>query len=133
MAGGLDLPTLGRLGLGSIAPLAGVPPATAPVLHGRLHPLGPGKDSTSGHWELMGVVQRSPLPTYPTGFPPSVVEQRTDLRRARRCRGKALWIEIQVEADDRRPGPLLDQAPSGIDDAHAWLLPAGADAANAVR
>jgi phosphopentomutase len=74
VVGGLNLPTLGGLGLGSIVPLTGVTPAAAPVLHGRLRPLGPGKDSTAGHWELMGVVQRSPLPTYPTGFPPSVVE-----------------------------------------------------------
>ena len=37
-------------------PLAGVPPRRAPVLHGRLHPLGPGKDTITGHWELMGVV-----------------------------------------------------------------------------
>jgi phosphopentomutase len=72
--GGLDLPTLAGLGLGSLAQIAGVAPATAPVLHGRLRPLGPGKDSTAGHWELMGVVQRSPLPTYPAGFPPDVVE-----------------------------------------------------------
>ena len=41
-AGGLDLPVLGRLGLGSIVPLVGVPPAAEPVVHGRLHPLGPG-------------------------------------------------------------------------------------------
>ncbi len=54
--GGLDLPMLGSLGLGSILPLDGVAPASSPVLHGRLHPLGPGKDSTTGHWELMGVV-----------------------------------------------------------------------------
>ncbi len=74
VVGGLKLPTLGGLGLGSIAPLAGVAPAAAPVLHGSLHPLGYGKDSTAGHWELMGVVQRSPLPTYPAGFPPGIVE-----------------------------------------------------------
>ncbi|MBV9007250.1 MAG: phosphopentomutase [Solirubrobacterales bacterium] len=73
-AGGLELPTLGRLGLGSILPLKGVPPAEAPVLHGRLHALGPGKDSTAGHWELMGVVMGSRLPTYPGGFPPEVIE-----------------------------------------------------------
>jgi phosphopentomutase len=71
-AGGLDLPALQALGLGSILPLAGVPPSPDPVLHGRLHPLGPGKDSTSGHWELMGVVP-GPTPTYPHGFPPPVV------------------------------------------------------------
>jgi phosphopentomutase len=72
--GGLDLPALGRLGLGSIIPIEGVPPAADPVVHGRLHPLGPGKESTTGHWELMGVVPEHPLPTYPQGFPPAVVE-----------------------------------------------------------
>ena len=71
--GGLDLPALGALGLGSVVPLRGVPPAAEPALHGRLHPLGPGKDSTSGHWELMGVVPAVPAPTYPDGFPPEVV------------------------------------------------------------
>jgi phosphopentomutase len=72
-AGGLDLPVLGALGLGSILPLDGVPPAPAPVLHGRLHALGPGKDSTSGHWELMGLVAAAPSPTYPDGFPPELI------------------------------------------------------------
>ena len=57
--GGLDLPALQRLGLGSIVPILGVPPAADPVLHGRLDPLGPGKESTTGHWELMGVVPRT--------------------------------------------------------------------------
>jgi phosphopentomutase len=83
LAGGLKLPTLQRLGLGSITAIEGVPPAAAPVVHGRLHPLGPGKESTTGPWELMGVVPRAPLPTYPDGFPPDVVaavEEATGLR-----------------------------------------------------
>lgn len=62
--GGLELPVLQRLGLGSIVPLRGVAPSADPAIHGRLHPLGPGKDSISGHWELMGVVAQHPLPTY---------------------------------------------------------------------
>jgi phosphopentomutase len=70
---GLDLPALQALGLGSITPLRGVPPSADPAIHGRLHPLGPGKDSISGHWELMGVVAERALPTYPEGFPPEVV------------------------------------------------------------
>lgn len=81
--GGLDLPTFQRLGLGSIVPLHGVAPAAAPVLHGRLAPSGPGKESTTGHWELMGVVPDHPLPSYPEGFPPEVVvalERATGLR-----------------------------------------------------
>jgi phosphopentomutase len=71
--GGLELPTLAALGLGSILPLRGVPPVADPVIHGRLHALGPGKDSTAGHWELMGVVLEHPLPTYPDGFPRAVI------------------------------------------------------------
>ncbi|MGZ4178712.1 MAG: phosphopentomutase [Solirubrobacteraceae bacterium] len=71
--GGLELPTLQRLGLGSIVPLVGVPPAGEPVLHGRLRPLGPGKDSTAGHWGLMGVAAPRRPPTYPSGFPPDVI------------------------------------------------------------
>jgi phosphopentomutase len=72
--GGLELPTLESLGLGNIIALKGVPPVAEPVVHGRLHPVGPGKESTTGHWELMGVVPQHPLPTYPQGFPPEVIE-----------------------------------------------------------
>ncbi|HTU77128.1 MAG TPA: phosphopentomutase [Solirubrobacteraceae bacterium] len=71
--GGLRLPTLQALGLGSILALAGVAPSADPAIHGRLHPLGPGKDSISGHWELMGVVGERALPTYPDGFPARLV------------------------------------------------------------
>jgi phosphopentomutase len=71
--GGLDLPVLGALGLGSILALDGVAPAGAPALHGRLAAQGPGKDSTTGHWELMGAIAPVPLPTYPGGFPAEVI------------------------------------------------------------
>jgi phosphopentomutase len=70
---GLELPTLQSLGLGSIVTLRGVPAAADPAIHGRLHPLGPGKDSITGHWELMGVVLEQALPTYPRGFPPEAI------------------------------------------------------------
>ena len=83
--GGLDLPTLGRLGLGSIIPIEGVPPADDPVIHGRLHPLGPGKESTTGHWEMMGVVPQHALPTYPEGFPPDVIERLEEATGLRFC------------------------------------------------
>jgi phosphopentomutase len=71
--GALELPTLTALGLGSILPVPGVPAVSDPAIHGRLHPLGPGKDSVTGHWELMGVTLDSPLPTYPRGFPPQAL------------------------------------------------------------
>jgi phosphopentomutase len=71
--GGLELPVLAGLGLGCILPLEGVAPADAPALHGRLGAQGPGKESTTGHWELMGAIASAPLPTYPGGFPDEVV------------------------------------------------------------
>ena len=71
--GGLRLPALQRLGLGSILPLEGVTPAPDPVVHGRLAAQGPGKDSITGHWELMGVVTPRALPTYPDGLPPALI------------------------------------------------------------
>ena len=73
--GGLDVPVLGELGLGSILAIVGVPPSPDPAIHGRLAPLGPGKDSIAGHWELMGVTLPHPLPTYPAGFPPDLLER----------------------------------------------------------
>jgi phosphopentomutase len=69
---------LTRLGLGNILPLKGAPPVEDPVLHGRLHPLGPGKDTITGHWELMGAVTPVPLRTYPDGFPDDVLDQLVD-------------------------------------------------------
>jgi phosphopentomutase len=77
-AGGLDLPVLQGLGLGDIMPLVGVQPSPERVVHGRLHPLGPGKDTITGHWELMGVVTPVPLRTYPEGFPDDVIDQLHD-------------------------------------------------------
>jgi len=71
--GGLRVPALAGLGLGSILALDGVAAAADPVIHGRLHPLGPGKDSITGHWELAGVVLDSALPTYPNGFPADAI------------------------------------------------------------
>jgi phosphopentomutase len=76
--GGLQLPMLGALGLGSITAIDGVAPAAMPAIHGRLHPLGPGKDSAVGHWELMGVVLERPMPSYPGGCPPAVLARLTE-------------------------------------------------------
>jgi phosphopentomutase len=74
-SGGLDVPNMQRLGLGSALPLRGCPPAADPVVHGRLHPLGPGKDTITGHWELMGAITPVALRTYPDGFPDTVIDQ----------------------------------------------------------
>jgi phosphopentomutase len=67
--GGLHLPNLGRLGLGHTTVIQGVPPAAATGAYGRLTEVSAGKDTTTGHWELAGVVLERPFPTYPNGFP----------------------------------------------------------------
>ncbi len=73
--GGLDLPNLEALGLGNVEPLEGCPPqAGAPAVAGRLFERSKGKDTTTGHWELMGVVTSQPMPTYPHGFPHDVID-----------------------------------------------------------
>ena len=73
--GGLDLPNLEALGLGNVEPLEGCPPQPgAPAIAGRLMERSKGKDTTTGHWELMGVVTAQPFPTYPHGFPFEVLD-----------------------------------------------------------
>ncbi|MDW8322333.1 MAG: phosphopentomutase, partial [Armatimonadota bacterium] len=73
--GGLHLPNLQRLGLGNILPLRGVPPAQKPLAaFGRMQERSVGKDTVTGHWEMMGVITEQPFPTYPQGFPAEVVE-----------------------------------------------------------
>jgi phosphopentomutase len=59
-------------------PLDGVASSPERVVHGRLHPLGPGKDTITGHWELMGVVTPVALRTYPDGFPEEILDQIHD-------------------------------------------------------
>jgi phosphopentomutase len=74
--GGLELPILGQIGLGNITPILGTPPTEhARGSYGRMAEAAAGKDSTTGHWEMMGVVLHTPLPTYPHGFPIDLVEQ----------------------------------------------------------
>src|SRR3954462_2785135 len=73
--GGLDLPSLEALGLGNIEDLLGCPPQPgAPAITGRLVERSKGKDTTTGHWELMGVLTTTPMPTYPHGFPHDVID-----------------------------------------------------------
>src|SRR5438270_512127 len=73
--GGLDLPNLEALGLGNVEPLEGCPPQPgAPAIAGKLIERSKGKDTTTGHWELMGVVTPQPMPTYPHGFPHDVID-----------------------------------------------------------
>jgi len=73
---GLHLPNLARLGLGNIKPLAGIPPAAPPAgAYGRCALASPGKDTTTGHWEMAGIHLDRPFPLYPHGFPPEIMSE----------------------------------------------------------
>jgi phosphopentomutase len=73
--GGLDAPNLGGLGLGTLTQITGVAPrADVGTAHGRLTERSAGKDTTTGHWEMAGLVLDRPFPLYPDGFPAEVME-----------------------------------------------------------
>ncbi len=77
--GGLRLPHLESLGLGNIVPLRGVPPVPAPLASwGRMAEKSPGKDTLTGHWELMGLVLDRPFSLFPGGFPAELIASFKD-------------------------------------------------------
>ncbi|REL33564.1 phosphopentomutase [Rhodohalobacter sp. SW132] len=70
-----ELPNFAKLGLGNIKPLASVPPVEKPLASwGKMREVSAGKDSTTGHWELAGIHLDRPFPTFPSGFPESVID-----------------------------------------------------------
>ncbi|HEX7336998.1 MAG TPA: phosphopentomutase [Gemmatimonadales bacterium] len=74
--GGLSLPRLEAFGLGGCAEIEGLPAVADPsAAYGACEPASPGKDSTTGHWEICGLILTAPFPTYPDGFPPVLVEE----------------------------------------------------------
>lgn len=88
--GTLHLPNVAALGLGNLAhaprAIPGVPPLPPAGACGRLAVKSPGKDTTTGHWELCGIILERPFPTYPEGFPPRVI-QPFERRAGRRVLG----------------------------------------------
>ena len=73
--GGIDVPNLEALGLGMLTTIEGVAPrAELGSAFGRCTERSPGKDTTTGHWEMAGIVLAEPFPLYPEGFPPEIVE-----------------------------------------------------------
>ena len=73
---GLTLPNMASLGLGNIKPLIGIAPVRVPeASYGRCTLASPGKDTTTGHWEMVGVHLDRPFPLYPNGFPPEIMQE----------------------------------------------------------
>jgi phosphopentomutase len=72
--GGIHAPNLEALGLGHLTAIEGIAPrAEAGTAHGRATERSAGKDTTTGHWEMMGIRLDEPFPLYPDGFPPEVI------------------------------------------------------------
>ncbi len=70
------LPEMQRLGIGNIIPLDSVPPAGNPLAaYGKMREFSPGKDSTTGHWEIAGLQLEHAFPTYPDGFPDDIIDK----------------------------------------------------------
>jgi phosphopentomutase len=70
------LPNLQRYGLGNVRPLANVPPLTHPAgSFGKCALRSNGKDTTTGHWEMAGIILKQAFPTYPEGFPQSILDR----------------------------------------------------------
>jgi len=75
-AGGLHLPNLEKLGLGNIIRIKGVDPVAEPLgKFGRIREASTGKDTMTGHWEMMGIISKEPFPLYPEGFPDEIVDE----------------------------------------------------------
>lgn len=72
--GSLDIPNLCSLGMGKIVDI-GCRGGEIGACYGKMQERSPNKDTTTGHWEIAGVVLDVPFPTYPTGFPPEVIEE----------------------------------------------------------
>ncbi|OQY28100.1 MAG: phosphopentomutase [Candidatus Cloacimonetes bacterium 4572_55] len=80
--GGLQLPHLQALGLGNIDRLKGMPPSENPqAAYGKMTERSEGKDSSSGHWEIGGVISATRFPVYPEGFPPEIVTRFSEAIR----------------------------------------------------
>ena len=74
--GGLPLPNLGRLGIGNLTEVVGTPPAAVPAgAYGRMAIASQGKDTMTGHWEMVGIRPEAPFRTYPDGFPEDLIAE----------------------------------------------------------
>ena len=72
----VDLPNIQKLGLGNIRPLSGLPAAADPAgSFGKCTLRSNGKDTTTGHWEIAGIILEKAFPTFPDGFPPEIVDR----------------------------------------------------------
>jgi phosphopentomutase len=73
--GGLNLPNLERAGLGKLTEIQGLSARVPGGVFGRIAERSPGKDTTTGHWEMAGIILPRPFPVYPQGFPVEIIDE----------------------------------------------------------
>lgn len=109
--GGLKLPTFQKLGLGNVVPILGVSPASTPLsCFGKMAERSPGKDSTTGHWEMAGIILDAPFPVFPDGFPPEIVtefEQRAGVKTVGNIAASGTEIIERLGEEHMRTGAVI--------------------------
>ncbi|MCU0249135.1 MAG: phosphopentomutase [Vicinamibacterales bacterium] len=106
----LRIPNLQALGISRVISLAGLPPADAPLgAYGRMAEVSPGKDSVTGHWELMGLQLEEAFPTFPDGFPEGAMREY-ERRIGRRTLGNIVASGTQI-IDDLGPEHMKTGCP----------------------
>ncbi len=109
--GGLDLPNCQKLGLGNIVEIEGVARCERPTAaYGKMAEKSPGKDSTTGHWEIAGVELDAPFPVFPNGFPPDLVRQfetRAGVKTIGNMAASGTEIIDRLGAEHIRSGALI--------------------------
>ena len=118
--GGMKVPHMEAMGLGNIVIVEGVIPQTEPTAaYGKLASISPGKDTTTGHWELMGIQLEQPFPLYPDGFPPEVMERfEAEIGRGTLANYPASGTVIidELGEDHVRTGRVATEAVGGFND-----------------
>lgn len=109
--GGLKLPNFRELGLGNIAPIRGVGRAQRPAAHfGKMREASKGKDTTTGHWELCGIVLEQPFRPFPNGFPQEIIDEfqhRTGHEVIGNCAASGTEIIKRLGPVHERTGKLI--------------------------
>jgi phosphopentomutase len=115
--GGLDLPNLRRLGLGSVTEIEGVPSEGSPsASHGLMVELSAAKATLAGHWEMMGLILEDPLPTYPDGFPEEII------RRFERETGRGVIGNKPASGTE-----IIEELGPEQEETGAWIIYTSAD------
>jgi phosphopentomutase len=108
---GLHMPNMQKLGLGNIEALEGVLPADSPTaFYGKMVEISKGKDTTTGHWEMMGLKTDTPFPSYPEGFPMELIqtlEEKTGRKVIGNCVTSGTKIIEELGPEHMETGSII--------------------------